>query len=70
MEPERAYFYSFYIGLGVQLLLVPFFAVAWFPTLLLAGVNVLLTLFAYPWFVVWLAKSEWSPLPPELGPHQ
>jgi len=70
VKPERAYIYSFYFGFTIQLVLLLIVPVALYAALVISLLNMLATMFTYPWFFVWLSKGEWSRIPPILGPHQ
>ncbi|QRD99671.1 hypothetical protein VOLN27_45 [Halorubrum virus VOLN27B] len=60
METENTYIYSFYLGLTVQVFSLLFLEAAFYAVLVVSLVNMLATMFVYPWFFVWLLKGKWS----------
>ncbi|AGM11021.1 hypothetical protein HRTV5_48 [Halorubrum tailed phage 5] len=60
MKSANTYIYSFYLGFTIQVFLLLFVKVAVVAVLAVSFLNMLATMFAYPWFFVWLMKGEWS----------
>jgi len=60
METENTYIYSFYLGFTIQVFLLLFVEVALYAVLAASFLNMLATMFAYPWFFVWMMKGTWS----------
>ncbi|WP_144797546.1 hypothetical protein [Halorubrum depositum] len=60
MRAENTYIYSFYLGFTVQIFLLLFVKVAFYAVLAVSFLNVLATMFVYPWFFVWMMRGEWS----------
>ncbi|UBF20832.1 hypothetical protein HRTV-16_gp46 [Halorubrum virus HRTV-16] len=60
METENTYIYSFYLGFTIQVFLLLFVKVAVVAVLAVSFLNMLATMFVYPWFFLWLMKGKWS----------
>ena len=60
METENTYIYSFYLGFTIQLFSLLFLEAAFYAVLVVSLVNMLATMFVYPWFFVWMLKGKWS----------
>lgn len=72
MDDSRIYEMSFKIGIAVQVLLTFIFLLklTLLTFLSLSFLNMICSLFIYPIVLVFLNKTEWSRIPPGLGPHQ
>ncbi|AAL55033.1 hypothetical protein HfxHF1_425 [Halophage HF1] len=60
MKTANTYIYSFYLGFSVQAFLLLFLKSAFYGTLVVSLLNMLATMFVYPWLFVWLMKGSWS----------
>ena len=60
MRADKSYIYSFYLGFTIQLALLPIATVELFGALLVSLLNMLATMFVYPWFFVWMIRGSWS----------
>ncbi|UBF19627.1 hypothetical protein HRTV-10_gp43 [Halorubrum tailed virus 10] len=60
MKSKKAYFYSFYLGFATQAFLLLFLEVAFYGVLVASLLNMLATMFVYPWFFVWMMSGNWS----------
>ena len=60
MKSANTYIYSFYLGFTIQMLLLLFVKVAFYGVLVVSLLNMLATMFVYPWFFVWLMSGNWS----------
>ena len=60
MRSENTYIYSFYLGFTIQMFSLLFLEAAFYAVLVVSLVNMLATMFVYPWFFVWMLKGKWS----------
>ncbi|QIR31211.1 hypothetical protein M1M18_gp089 [Halorubrum virus Serpecor1] len=60
MKTANTYIYSFYLGFTIQAFLLLFLEVAFYGVLVVSLLNMLATMFVYPWFFVWFLKGSWS----------
>ncbi|UBF21540.1 hypothetical protein HJTV-2_gp60 [Haloarcula virus HJTV-2] len=60
MKTENTYIYSFYLGFTIQVFSLLFVKAALYAVLVVSLLNMLATMFLYPWFFVWLMKGRWS----------